>query len=102
MPRISSSIDPDAQDPTRLLLSIGATVAALYFGSEIFVPIALAILLSFVLAPAVRLLHAWHLGRVVPVILVSVLAFAAILGSVDNLMNRGMSGRGIPLAGVAL
>ena len=31
-------------------------IAALYFGREIFVPIALAILLSFVLAPVVGLL----------------------------------------------
>jgi len=32
-------------------------VAALYFGREVFVPIALAILLSFVLSPLVRLLQ---------------------------------------------
>ena len=32
-------------------------VAALYFGRDVFVPIALAILLSFVLGPLVRLLH---------------------------------------------
>ena len=35
-------------------------IGTLYFGREVFVPIALAILLSFVLAPLVELLHsAW-------------------------------------------
>ena len=42
----------------------GAVIAAiiigtLYLGREVFVPIALAILLSFVLAPLVRLLQAY-------------------------------------------
>ena len=36
---------------------VAIIVGMLYFGREIFVPIALAILLSFVLAPAVRLLQ---------------------------------------------
>lgn len=44
---------------------VGAAIATtiiigtLYFGREVFVPIALAILLSFVLAPLVRLLQRW-------------------------------------------
>jgi len=46
----------------------------------IFVTIALPILLSFVLAPGVRLLHRCYLGRVVPVLLRTSLAFLVILG----------------------
>src|SRR3979409_1799421 len=38
-------------------------IGALYFGREVFVPIALAILLSFVLAPLVRLLQRWYVPR---------------------------------------
>ena len=38
-------------------------IAALYFGREIFVPIALAILLSFVLAPLVGLLQRARVPR---------------------------------------
>jgi len=53
-------------------------IGALYFGRELFVPIALAILLSFVLAPLVRLLQRWHVPRVVAVIGVVVLAFVGI------------------------
>jgi len=39
------------------------TIGALYFGRELFVPIALAILLSFVLAPLVRALQRWRVPR---------------------------------------
>jgi predicted PurR-regulated permease PerM len=53
-------------------------IGTLYFGREIFVPIALAILLSFVLAPVVRLLQQWHIPRVISVVSVVLLAFAVI------------------------
>ena len=43
-------------------------VAALYFGREVFVPLALAILLSFVLAPLVLLLRRLHVARVPSVV----------------------------------
>ena len=63
-----------------MLVTMAIVVAALYFGSEIFIPIALAILLSFLLAPAVRKLHSWGLGRVFPVLIVTLLAFSVIFG----------------------
>jgi predicted PurR-regulated permease PerM len=53
-------------------------IGTLYFGREVFVPIALAILLSFVLAPLVRLLQRWHLPRGLSVVGVVVLAFVSI------------------------
>jgi predicted PurR-regulated permease PerM len=53
-------------------------IGTLYLGREVFVPIALAILLSFVLAPLVRLLQRWYVPRVVAVIGVVVLAFVGI------------------------
>src|SRR5215211_4454105 len=58
-------------------------IATLYFGREIFVPIALAILLSFVLAPLVGLLQHLRVPRGVAVVSVVVAAFALIfaLGS---------------------
>lgn len=77
---IRPTIDPAPAERHGMALTLTITVAALYFGSEVCVPIALAILLSFVLAPAVRLLHRWHLGRVLPVILVTTLAFLVIAG----------------------
>ncbi len=60
------------------------TIAALYLGREIFVPISLAVLLSFVLAPAVRLLQRLHIPRAVAVLGSVGIAFALlfVLGSV--------------------
>ena len=55
-------------------------VAALYFGREVLVPIALAVLLSFILSPLVRLLQRAYFPRVVAVIAVGLIAFAAIFG----------------------
>lgn len=58
-------------------------IGALFVGREIFVPIALAILLSFVLAPAVGLLERWRFPRAVSLLVVVMIAFIAIfaLGS---------------------
>lgn len=60
-------------------LGVGLGVAALlYFGREIFVPIALAILLSFVLAPLVRLLQKAWLPRGLAVLFAVVAAAVAL------------------------
>lgn len=62
-------------------LAIGVVVvAALYFGREVFIPLVLAVLLSFVLAPVTNFLHRLRLGRVPSVILSVLLALALILG----------------------
>ena len=53
-------------------------IGTLYVGREVFVPIALAILLSFVLAPLVRVLERWRIPRPISVVGVVLLAFASI------------------------
>lgn len=45
-------------------------IAALYLGREVFVPVALAILFSFVLSPLVKLLQKLRLPRSIAVIAV--------------------------------
>jgi hypothetical protein len=62
------------------ILVVGGIVAALYFGREVLVPIALAVLLSFVLAPLVRRLQSWRFPRIVAVSIVAIFAFAIIFG----------------------
>ena len=62
------------------LLLIVATMAALYLGREILVPVTLAILLSFVLVPAVRMLRRLRVPRAPAVLLVVVIVFAALFG----------------------
>src|SRR3984957_15048083 len=63
-------------------------IAALYFGREIFVPIALAILLSFVLAPVVGLLQRARISRAFAVVSVVVLAFMIIFGLGTLIANQ--------------
>jgi predicted PurR-regulated permease PerM len=63
-------------------------IAALYFGREIFVPIALAILLSFVLAPLVGLLQRARVPRGFSVVSVVVLAFMVIFGLGTLIANQ--------------
>jgi predicted PurR-regulated permease PerM len=53
-------------------------IATLYFGREIFIPIAMAILLSFVLAPLVGLLQRIRVPRGIAVVSVVILAFGLI------------------------
>jgi predicted PurR-regulated permease PerM len=60
-------------------------IAALYFGREIFVPVALAVLLSFVLAPFVMRLHSWRVPRTVSVLVVVFIGFSIIF-SLGGLM----------------
>jgi predicted PurR-regulated permease PerM len=57
-----------------------AGLGVLWAGQEIFVPIAVAILLSFVLAPLVRRLQGWRIPRGVAVPTVVMVAFLIIAG----------------------
>jgi predicted PurR-regulated permease PerM len=77
----------------RVLSSVAVAAAVaitLSVAREILVPIALAILLSFVLAPVVRLLRRLRLPRVPAVFMAVILALATIL-SVGGLIGMQMS-----------
>ena len=62
------------------LIAAMAVVAILYFGRAVFVPLALAILLSFVLNPAAMLLRRLWFGRVASALTVILLAACLVLG----------------------
>jgi len=55
-------------------------IAALSVAREVLIPITLAVLLSFLLAPLVHLLRVIHLGRVPSVLLAAALGIAMIVG----------------------
>src|SRR6201990_30183 len=85
MPVIGRKFQTHSTEELMALLSTVATailaviiIAMLYFGREIFVPIALAILLSFVLAPVVLILQRIHVPRGLAVVSVALFAFAFI------------------------
>ncbi len=54
-------------------------VAGLYLGRTVLIPITLAVLLSFLLAPIVNLLRRIHLGRVLSVLVAVILALGIIV-----------------------
>ena len=73
---------PDAGSASAKLLTlvtILVAVAGLYIGREVLIPLALAILLSFLLAPLVRRLERLGLWRLPSVLLAAILALAAVV-----------------------
>ena len=54
--------------------------AILYLAREVLIPLALAILLSFLLAPVVRRLEHWRLGRVPSTLIAVLVGFSLISG----------------------
>jgi predicted PurR-regulated permease PerM len=60
------------------LVAVLLVAAVLYLAREVLIPFALAILLAFLLAPAVRRLERWKLGRVLSTAIVVVLGFSLI------------------------
>jgi predicted PurR-regulated permease PerM len=62
------------------VLVAAVVVTVLYLAREVFVPIILAVLLSFLLAPVVRWLRRMRMGRVTAVGVTVLIAFLAIAG----------------------
>ena len=78
------------------LFLVTLVVTALYVGREIFIPIAIAIPVSFVLSPPILLLRHWGLGRVLSVLTV-VFAALVIAFSVSAVLTRQVSGLAVDL-----
>jgi predicted PurR-regulated permease PerM len=76
--------DGFAVSTTNLMVAM-VIIAILYFGREVLLPIALAVLMSFVLAPLVRLLQRLYLPRLLAVIVVVLIAFGVVF-SIGGLM----------------
>jgi predicted PurR-regulated permease PerM len=60
------------------LIAVVVVIACLYFGRQILIPLGLAVVLSFLLAPAVTWLQKCRLRRVPAVLLVLVFAFSIV------------------------
>lgn len=59
-----------------LIVTIAAITAALYWAQAVLIPIALAVVMTFVLSPAVSRLQRWGVGRTAAVALVMAFALA--------------------------
>lgn len=81
-PHRTSVVPPQTPGTSGLMtLATGVVVvAALYFARSVLIPITLAVLLSFVLAPIVGILRWCRLGRVPSALLAVLLALGIILG----------------------
>jgi predicted PurR-regulated permease PerM len=80
--RRPAQVAPAETPGLRSLLTVAVAVvvvAGLYLGRSMLIPITLAVLLSFLLAPLVNLLRRVHLGRIPSVLLAVLLALAVIL-----------------------
>ena len=62
------------------LVSFTLVVVILYFAKVVLIPVAVAIMLAFVLNPFVTRLHGWGLGRV-PAVMATILLAAALLAA---------------------
>lgn len=86
---------PAADTPSLRVLAGLATaavvVAALYLGRDVLVPIMLAVLLSFLLAPLVGLLQRLRIGRV-PSVILAVLLALGVIGGLGTLIGTQVAG----------
>src|SRR6476469_6077528 len=79
--------------PLFILAAMITALAALYFAREILLPVALAILLSFLLTPLANRLERWRIPRMLSVVLVVAMSFSVLglLGWIvtDQLVDLG-------------
>ena len=71
-----------------VLLTVIVVVAVLRLAQDLFVPLALAVLLTFLLAPIVTRLQHWHINRLLAVVISLALAFALIVGVGDVIFGQ--------------
>ena len=94
--QVAPAETPGLRGLTTLAVSV-VVVVGLYLGRDVLIPISLAILLSFVLAPLVELLRRIHLGRVPSVVLAVFIAVGVIvaIGGVIGIQIAGLAD-GVP------
>src|ERR1700722_11166598 len=82
---------PSLRGLTTLAVTV-VIVAALYFGRAVLVPITLAILLSFVLAPLADLIRRTRIGRA-PAVILSVLIALGVIAALGARSIRSRADR---------
>lgn len=76
-----NSPSPDNASSFPSLVTAVVCIAALYLGRDVLIPIALAVLLTFLLSPIVTRLERYHLGKTAPalgVLLIAVILLACL------------------------
>ena len=77
---LTRSLNSTTSSKSSLFIAVTLTIAILYFGRFIFIPLALALVFSFLLTPFVSLLEKAHLGRVPSTLTVLALCIVIAVG----------------------
>jgi predicted PurR-regulated permease PerM/CheY-like chemotaxis protein len=76
-----AAYSPGSTHPRRAsLVALLIAAAVLYLARDVLIPFAVAILLAFLLAPAVRRLERWKLGRLPSTLIVAFIGFGLAFG----------------------
>ncbi|HSI32976.1 MAG: AI-2E family transporter [Phycisphaerae bacterium] len=95
----TASPTPAVKSPRVLMLaSIAIVIAALYFAKEVLIPIALAIMLSFLLAPLVLRLQRLKIGRFSPGRVTAVISVVLFVVAVIGVLGYVVYGQVYDLA----
>ena len=92
--RVPASVTPAETPGLSSLLSLSVAVvvvAALYLAREVLIPITVAVILSFMLAPLVSRLQRWHVPHVGAVVLAVLVGFA-IIGAIGGIIGTQVVG----------
>jgi predicted PurR-regulated permease PerM/CheY-like chemotaxis protein len=84
---VANSSASKSRDSLIILSALVLITACLYWARQILVPVALAVLLTFILTPAVTLLQRYRLGRL-PSVLIVVLSALLLLSAAGYLISR--------------
>src|SRR5690348_5275247 len=71
-----------------VLLTVIVVVAVLRLAQDLFIPLALAVLLTFLISPIVARLQHWHFNRLIAVILSLGMALALVVGVGDVIFGQ--------------
>jgi predicted PurR-regulated permease PerM len=75
---VSAYVSSASRPRTSSLIALLVTAGVLFLAKEVLIPLALAILFSFLLAPAVRRLEQWKLGRVASTLIIALAGFGVV------------------------
>jgi predicted PurR-regulated permease PerM len=75
------STNSTTSSKSSIFIALALGIGALYFGRQIFIPLALALVLSFLLTPLVTLLERGHMRRLPAVLVVLIFCFALTAGA---------------------
>jgi predicted PurR-regulated permease PerM len=75
---MATYVESGPRSRTFSMITLVVVAAILYLARDVLIPLALAILLSFLLTPAVTLLERWRLGRVPATAVIVLLGFSFI------------------------